>query len=860
MSVDVVTMAYGKTDDPDAQATITDYLDYTEYLPADLQRALKLIGNLDEEYQERVNKVHELSKTYGDRPRDSTPSADAHDLRAELSYNLELAIKAREASCGEAERMQEMIIRYRHRLTGIQTKLLALPKPPSRDPSPAPRSPPVARKTPLRLHLRHDSGRNTEPAGRMREKGRKKAQKSRRVTVPGEVLPPLDPGSPQDFTDSDWESIPPSPLPMPTSRVGGSRSRPPKSEPPRPVKRLKITTDRLAPFPRQPGMGTNVHSQVAGISTSNALSLLPKPPPDAINGSEHAPWMRLTEYEMALLRKRMKKNAIWTPSETMIRRELAAAGRGPDAYRKRKAECEGGDESFRDDDNIAMNSPNKPLVPGEIRADPVGIATESLVNRGMKLNEAKKQKREMQLERTRQETREAQRNLDSLGPVFKDLFKKPGTFESPLTPSLPHFNGNLSSETPLEKKSKSERSTHHKKNKTGTAVNALPRERNTRAIRTVDKVAGGAEGTEGHGDSSVVPVLEHPPKRQKPDSTAKTTTRLVPLASPGPSTPGRERHQLKAKPSQGTIDAKSARTSTLSPKSNASSSRGRRISLTLRGPASPATDNASVYVTSRRQARRNSTETSSPRETREKTRRASAIVTAPATPSAPMTPGSALTFTAASRRAKRAVADNIAQDEEQSGAIPASTRDRSSRSDRRHSATGVPSSQRKQPMPKNRPNPNSGRTALEALNPDEPRYCICGDISWGEMVECENKNVSRPKLATAIVPCVWQLTICAVQRRMVSLQLRRIDGSPTATSEMVLPAMQGQIEALNRELRTCIFVRTSADAIACQIGIDHSTTADTDSEAIGALFLPACRFGPYSVLIQNFYSCVRDDK
>jgi hypothetical protein len=32
--------------------------------------------------------------------------------------------------------------------------------------------------------------------------------------------------------------------------------------------------------------------------------------------------------------------------------------------------------------------------------------------------------------------------------------------------------------------------------------------------------------------------------------------------------------------------------------------------------------------------------------------------------------------------------------------------------------------------------------ADDAVDPDEPRYCICGDVSWGTMVACENGEVS----------------------------------------------------------------------------------------------------------------------
>ena len=30
----------------------------------------------------------------------------------------------------------------------------------------------------------------------------------------------------------------------------------------------------------------------------------------------------------------------------------------------------------------------------------------------------------------------------------------------------------------------------------------------------------------------------------------------------------------------------------------------------------------------------------------------------------------------------------------------------------------------------------------EEIDPDEPTYCICGDVSWGTMVACDNQDVS----------------------------------------------------------------------------------------------------------------------
>ena len=28
----------------------------------------------------------------------------------------------------------------------------------------------------------------------------------------------------------------------------------------------------------------------------------------------------------------------------------------------------------------------------------------------------------------------------------------------------------------------------------------------------------------------------------------------------------------------------------------------------------------------------------------------------------------------------------------------------------------------------------------EYIDPDEPRYCLCGDVSWGTMIGCDNED------------------------------------------------------------------------------------------------------------------------
>lgn len=142
--------------------------------------------------------------------------------------------------------------------------------------------------------------------------------------------------------------------------------------------------DRVIRTPKS--RGTNVHSGLAGISVTNAILQLETPPADAAMGSRHHPWLRLTGYELLSLRKRMKKNAIWKPSETMIAAELMDLGRGFGNYLEAKKKAEADGTEFVDDDDIESTKPElfiNPCTPGG-----------RPINRGMVLNAAKKRKRE----------------------------------------------------------------------------------------------------------------------------------------------------------------------------------------------------------------------------------------------------------------------------------------------------------------------------------------------------------------------------------------------------------------------------------------------------------------------------------
>ena len=827
--------------DPDAQATVTDFLDYTEYLPSDLVRSLRLIGNLDDAYLSSAETVHKRSKVYGSLPGlspDKRPSSQY--LRQEISHNLDHAINARESAYAEASRLYDKVDRHYSRIGSIISKLQALPKPPSRDPTPIPRvrSPQISRaKTrgdgtpPPRITLRLDGPRNGASAGRIRGASVQKSRyRSQKVTVPGEVLPPPNPDSPPPITDSEWEIGPISPIPVATSRVGvSSRSRPIKPS------RIRVQKSpntpklqKLVRPPRIPGaMGTNVHSAVAGISTSNALSLLDPPPPNAKPGTVHAPWMRLTEWEMAKLRKRMKKNAIWSPSETMIRRELSDAGRGPENYRATKARCDEAEEEFLDEDNIATSAPGKPLAPGEISSDALSLGYSQLSNRGMKLNEAKKAKKETvareQAALAAAEAELAAKRLADVGSSMKSLFNKPidGALLSPLSPitSASQPNGKSTAkekakvrekererekakeiekqrrkDAEIEEKRQQEREEAEKRKEREVEEEARrkeeerqqeieaevareqekerERERERQREQEIEQEKQRVlEEEERQKELARLEEIEKEKQRQKevemsikaparkrkrdvspqhesPDSqvrdtasrisskrskvettsvspklTTKTVTTIVPLAAPAP-------------PATPTATATSART--------------RRQSLTLKGPAPPPPpiSTEAVRSSSRASSRRGSTGPPSARPTRDRHPRTS--TTPAATPtSVPPTP----VMTAASRRSKRPAPGPVTSVEEGAPAVSIGKR---KNAPRKRGTAAAASAAKKAVDGGARAKEQETRmeedAAGEDIDPDEPRYCICGDVSWGDMICCENNEVSSPGIVYQPIP------------------------------------------------------------------------------------------------------------
>ncbi|KAK0748677.1 hypothetical protein B0T21DRAFT_398711 [Apiosordaria backusii] len=386
--------------DPDAQATVSDFLDFTEYLPADMMRSLTLIGQLDQAYIDASNNIDDLTTQWGQLPGLPTGAKNKNtpvELRSQVSENLHHALNSRVYSHAEAQRMAENVSRHLNRAKTIFAKLQAMQD--NYQELEEQQKSPVATKSPQMSRV---------PKITLKMDGQKvRRPRVPRITVPGEVLAPYDinydaytTGTESSSEEDDDEAISSSRVtPAPRIKVVKGSSRPPKSSVAR------------APRPRTSVPPPNVPG---GLSTSAAMAQLAPPPENAVLGSADAPWCQLTAFELARLRKRMKKNAAWTPSDTMVARELAALGRGVDAFKaaKKKAEDEGRVfEGTMPVPTVDPHTGEKRMPLGALTVDALASDDKNITNRGMKLNEAKKLKREQLAKLAADEAEQSERRF-----------------------------------------------------------------------------------------------------------------------------------------------------------------------------------------------------------------------------------------------------------------------------------------------------------------------------------------------------------------------------------------------------------------------------------------------------------------
>ncbi|KAF8418230.1 hypothetical protein EV426DRAFT_345290 [Tirmania nivea] len=336
--------------DPDAATIVHDFLEYTEHLHNDVARSLRLIGTLDNDYHRSTASLETLCVKYGEAHKSlpqqmaevngtgdwpysvSQQDLGALTLRLSMARKLNEAIRAREEASAESVRLYDNVDRHFNKLSSTLLKLQQIPLP-DREPTPPPAPPPEADVQPritLRVADRFGSRSAFANLPVRRRKGATygMGRAGRRPAIRRE---------------DDWEDL-------------GNGERP--------VKRRG----------RRPGIG---------------FQPKPLPPPPLTENGEPVdplslPWNRLMPHELARLRKRMKKNTQWTPSSTMILRELESLGRGIANKDKFLHQIESGDYPHCTPEDGGIGS----------------LATESNLmtteNRGMKLNAAKRRLKEAQ--------------------------------------------------------------------------------------------------------------------------------------------------------------------------------------------------------------------------------------------------------------------------------------------------------------------------------------------------------------------------------------------------------------------------------------------------------------------------------
>lgn len=722
--------------DPDAQATVTDFLDFTDYLPSDMMRSLTLIGDLNQKSMRANTQLGQLSRTHGELPTlDAARRPEPSNLRADISDQLNRAVHTRTLAQAEANRMAANVDRHYQKLLYIQTKLEGLfdafpaaqEELKATNPSISPKTT-STRKIMLRLG---DNG------------GRKDARIKRgpRITIPGKVLAPNEFDyeayeSDNDALDTlDDEIATPKPA---RRRTSNDRSRPIKLKVPKPRKTEK--TLKPPRPPRAPGlMGTNVHSQVAGISTSNALAKLHPPPGDAPVGSEHKPWGRLTQFELAKLRKRMKKNAVWQPSTTMINRELSLLERSLSHYRAAKADAEAAGQSFIDKWETYASTDTPSDVP--VVEEPVEESQDlPIINKGMKLNEQKKAKKESLAKLAA---------VDAEGSGHKPPDSLQITASSPDTAVTEGERKARDTEatTVLKPTSRKRKRESVFETEVANAHSGISKATPALAPASSSPIAirgGGAEIQPRSSQPSATSRLAVPQPRYKAttaeplaaETPVSTTTPngvvsrpSSPKKSPTPILPPtKEKRALEA-------DAKKLVTgSALSPAQIAmptsASTRSHRSAMKNPTPAPDTTRKVTsapgqAVASSRRTTSRGksaSVESNAVSLSRDRPRRTSTVHNIPAPES--------------SRRAKRPAPGPVTAGEEGSASISVGKRTAAPRK----KTTGKKVQKDETMTPAHELDIEVDENEVP-IDPNEPRYCICNRVSYGEMVACENQQV-----------------------------------------------------------------------------------------------------------------------
>lgn len=789
-------------ENPDAQAAITDFLDYTEYLPSDVARSFTLIEALEEQHAQARAAFKELTAVYTGMSDKPVPR-ETTDIKASISEKLKRAIDTRAKAKAEAERVAVNVVRHQQKLVQIQAKLQGL-----YDSFPTEQEEQAATTRATVSAQATKIPKVTLKVGDSKVHRGSRVKKGPRITVPGEVL------APNEF---DWDSFD-SDYDIPT----------PESDPIRPgSKKIKFTVrksgdDKVLKTPRAraPGvMGTNVHSAVAGISTSNALAKLQPAPADAPVGGPHKPWGRLTLFELAKLRKRMKKNAVWVPSSTMVNRELESVGRTFKNFQKAKAEAEAAGKEYE----YPWNPPDSYLHDRQQIKELEEAAKEDAQAAAAAAGgqSAAKNTGDDQID-------PVQKIVDDAARVMRDMLepgKANGSVGTPSAGSLKPPAKAGASKRKLSPASEADSKAEERPAKKQAIVPATP-------LPTGSQKSMGAILPNMKGQVRVTPVppprsargritltqsaLNRAKDEMSPVAEASTPSTLSAAASietpdalqPSPPRkattpilpPTRAKRGIKTdeKPPilpQATPVAPPTRTLRL----RTSKTPDPSLQAQMEG-AMAAKPPITLTLPSRRPGSRSGkaqsvepvVSSAKDRPHRTSTTRTTPVPEPPATP-APRAVGG---------RKKRPPPGQVTPSQDGSVSITIGKRSAAPRKKAggKKGATG-----------KNLPAIEEDENGLD-IDPNEPRYCLCNGVSFGEMIACENSHVSL------LISSMKQKLTTLVPLRVVPPRLRRPHTSHPAQAhpEMVLPRMHHNARICSKRGRND---RQRKEEVSCFSGL-----------------------------------------
>ncbi|KAK6510329.1 hypothetical protein TWF506_009447 [Arthrobotrys conoides] len=369
---------------PDAHSVVSEYIDYTEYLHCDIARSLSLIHKLDYDYGVCADAVHEVATEYcalaeGDDPSprntETALTGRLRDIRKGIANPLNSGLADREESVAEAARLYETVDRHFNRLSDIIRRLQKINVVPRQNLVPEPsrnRGPPHQGDAQTRITLRLDGQRRASLPSLTRHANPRTSNISARTSTTSRKK------SATRLID-EKTGVRKASSSKATLAYGNSSQQ------------IVLEPSSESDWDSPPNPRTVISEADRKSSLTHCFS----------EDGRHLPWFELQPLELAVLRKRMKKNSSWQPSDAMMLKQLEMLGRGVRGFRKWARRT---GQNRADVENVLEGG-------GLTSGITVGALKRSQDNKGMRLNVMKRAKRER--ERAEAAAAAAAQDLDS---------------------------------------------------------------------------------------------------------------------------------------------------------------------------------------------------------------------------------------------------------------------------------------------------------------------------------------------------------------------------------------------------------------------------------------------------------------